>query len=643
MASTSSVDGLVSGMDTTALVSQLMSLERQPEVQLQNRQKVASVKVAALQSVNAKVLALQVASNALTTADAWSVAKATSSSSAVSVSAGAGASPGTYRFDVVRLAKAQSYVSSTTFASLAAPATTATTISISKNGGTAVAVAVGDGTLGSVVAAVNAANAGVRATATKVADGSYKLALTSTTTGASSDFTVTAGVDPNPLGALQELAGAQDARLSVGDVGSPGLFTVDSASNTVTDVVPGVTLNLTAEATGVTVDVTTDADKITSKVQAMVDAANAAITEINKQTSYDQASNAKGALLGDPSIAALKQNILNLASTGIGAVATPSLLGIQVTRTGSISFDPSKFQDALRANPARTQTFFVPAGTTTHTDPTYAGQAATVTLLRADDRLAPGAWDVKVTQAATRASVTTSGSVDPAEDLTLTVPGKTAVHVLAQAGDDLQDLADKINAASSSHALGLSALVDGGDLIVRTVLYGSSPTFTMSTAGTLAVGATVAGLDVAGSINGVAATGNGQVLSAPSSDPTLVGLALKVTASAAQVAAAAGQAGAAANLFGNFSYNPGLGQRMDSLAGAAVRAAGGTISSSITGGQSLVDELGKQIDAFEQRMVVRERALRLQFTNLETALGKMRDQSNWLAGQLGSLPTSSSK
>jgi flagellar hook-associated protein 2 len=643
MASTSSVDGLVSGMDTTALVSQLMSLERQPEVQLQNRQKVASVKVAALQSVNAKVLALQVASNALTTADAWSVAKATSSSSAVSVSAGAGASPGTYRFDVVRLAKAQSYVSSTTFASLAAPATTATTISISKNGGTAVAVAVGDGTLGSVVAAVNAANAGVRATATKVADGSYKLALTSTTTGASSDFTVTAGVDPNPLGALQELAGAQDARLSVGDVGSPGLFTVDSASNTVTDVVPGVTLNLTAEATGVTVDVTTDADKITSKVQAMVDAANAAITEINKQTSYDQASNAKGALLGDPSIAALKQNILNLASTGIGAVATPSLLGIQVTRTGSVSFDPSKFQDALRANPARTQTFFVPAGTTTHTDPTYAGQAATVTLLRADDRLAPGAWDVKVTQAATRASVTTSGSVDPAEDLTLTVPGKTAVHVLAQAGDDLQDLADKINAASSSHALGLSALVDGGDLIVRTVLYGSSPTFTMSTAGTLAVGATVAGLDVAGSINGVAATGNGQVLSAPSSDPTLVGLALKVTASAAQVAAAAGQAGAAANLFGNFSYNPGLGQRMDSLAGAAVRAAGGTISSSITGGQSLVDELGKQIDAFEQRMVVRERALRLQFTNLETALGKMRDQSNWLAGQLGSLPTSSSK
>jgi flagellar hook-associated protein 2 len=643
MAGTSSVDGLVSGMDTTALVSQLMSLERQPEVQLQNRQKVASVKVAALQSVSAKVLALQVASNALTTADAWSVAKATSSSSAVSVSAGAGASPGTYRFDVVRLAKAQSYVSSTTFASLAAPATTATTISISKNGGTAVAVAVGDGTLGSVVAAVNAANAGVRATATKVADGSYKLALTSTTTGASSDFTVTAGVDPNPLGALQELAGAQDARLSVGDVGSPGLFTVDSASNTVTDVVPGVTLNLTAEATGVTVDVTTDADKITSKVQAMVDAANAAITEINKQTSYDQATNAKGALLGDSSIAALKQNILSLASTGIGAVATPSLLGIQVTRTGSVSFDPSKFQDALRANPARTQTFFVPAGTTTHTDPTYAGQAATVTLLRADDRLAPGAWDVKVTQAATRASVTTSGSVDPAEDLTLTVPGKTAVHVLAQAGDDLQDLADKINAASSSHALGLSALVDGGDLVVRTVPYGSSPTFTMSTAGTLAVGATVAGLDVAGSINGVAATGNGQVLSAPSSDPTLVGLALKVTASAAQVAAAAGQAGAAANLFGNFSYNPGLGQRMDSLAGAAVRAAGGTISSSITGGQSLVDELGKQIDAFEQRMVVRERALRLQFTNLETALGKMRDQSNWLAGQLGSLPTSSSK
>lgn len=68
----------------------------------------------------------------------------------------------------------------------------------------------------------------------------------------------------------------------------------------------------------------------------------------------------------------------------------------------------------------------------------------------------------------------------------------------------------------------------------------------------------------------------------------------------------------------------------------------GILSSAITGRQSTIDRLGDDIDAWDDRLALRRESLTRQYTALETALSSLQSQGNWLAGQLASLPTSSS-
>ena len=63
----------------------------------------------------------------------------------------------------------------------------------------------------------------------------------------------------------------------------------------------------------------------------------------------------------------------------------------------------------------------------------------------------------------------------------------------------------------------------------------------------------------------------------------------------------------------------------------------GMITSAIQGRQSEVDSLGEQIADWDVRLAQRKQTLQTQFTNMEVALGQLKDQSNWLAGQLASL------
>jgi flagellar hook-associated protein 2 len=636
-----SVDGLISGMDTSTIISQLMQLERQPVTRLEQQKATAAAKVGAMMSLNAKFSTLQTAADAITGAAAWQGRMASSTSSAVSASASTNALTGSFTFDVEQIATAQSYVSNATFSSTAAVVTSASSITITKGDGTPVAVDTGNGSLATVVANINTANVGVRAAATQVSPGLYRLQLTSTTTGAASDFTIVDGVDTAPLGALDELVAGQDARIGVGALTAPGRYTATSASNTFSDVMPGLSLTVKEVATNVTVNVTTDVATVSGKVKAMVDAANGVLAEVKKLTAYDVTSKKGGPLVGDSTARALQQEVLRLTSSMVGAGQSAAGAGIELQRDGTLTFDPVVFADAFEVDPVATARLFRPGGTMVHANPVYAELADTVAFLGSDDRTVPGTYAVTVTTAARQAMVRVTGAVADGDTLTLAVPGQDDVVVTAVAGDDLADLAVKINTQSTTHSLGLVAQVEGGELIVRTVQYGSAPTFAITGSGALVADPVVAGLDVAGTINGVAATGTGQALSAPAADTTLRGLTFIVTATAADVALAAGQAGADAGLFGSFTYSPGLAQRLDSLAGDAVRSGSGRLTTAIAGRNALIDDLTDRIDGWDERLVLREAQLRRTYSGLEVALGKLRDQSNWLAGQLAGLTANS--
>jgi flagellar hook-associated protein 2 len=83
--------------------------------------------------------------------------------------------------------------------------------------------------------------------------------------------------------------------------------------------------------------------------------------------------------------------------------------------------------------------------------------------------------------------------------------------------------------------------------------------------------------------------------------------------------------------------SPGVAGRLAAIAKSATDSGTGLVTLAISNRQSRVSDLGKQIDAWDTRIALKEKTLRAQFTAMETALGNMKSQSNWLAGQIASL------
>ena len=102
----SSVDGLVSGLSTSQLISQLMQAESAPQQRLKDKVTAENTALTAYQTVNTKLSSLKTAADALTSLSSWTAVKATSSSDAVVVTAAAGASAGDLTFNVTKVAKA---------------------------------------------------------------------------------------------------------------------------------------------------------------------------------------------------------------------------------------------------------------------------------------------------------------------------------------------------------------------------------------------------------------------------------------------------------------------------------------------------------------------------------------------------------
>ncbi len=86
---------------------------------------------------------------------------------------------------------------------------------------------------------------------------------------------------------------------------------------------------------------------------------------------------------------------------------------------------------------------------------------------------------------------------------------------------------------------------------------------------------------------------------------------------------------------------PGIAERLRDVARAASDATTGTLTSLAKGKDSQARDLQDRIASWDVRLVKRKQMLTRQFTAMEVALSSLNNQSNWLAGQLGSLPKSS--
>jgi flagellar hook-associated protein 2 len=346
------VDGLVSGMSTSTMINQLMQIEAAPQTRLQTKVTSAESVVTSYQSVNSKLAALKTAADDLSRLSTWRSIKPTSSSTAVTAAATPGSTAtqtGSLSFDVVQLAKAQI---STARVDSEADITSSDSFTISVGTGDPVTIDLaGKRTAQGVSDAINNAGVGLKASVVKTSTGESVLQLTAAKPGTENGFTVS-GVDFE----LKTAAAAQDAIIQVGGADEDGGYSVTSSSNTFTNLMPGVTLTATKIESGVTIDVAADSGGIADKIKAMVDAANAVLSEVTKQTKYDAASSKGSALTGDFMVRQISQTVLSAVSQGQADIGSLSKLGVQLDRDGTLSFKKADFEAAYVADPDKIQT-----------------------------------------------------------------------------------------------------------------------------------------------------------------------------------------------------------------------------------------------------------------------------------------------
>jgi flagellar hook-associated protein 2 len=368
--------GVGSGLDLNSILSGLMAAEQQPITILQTQQQTLQSQLSSIGQVKSALSSLQTAADAISTTASFAAFQANSSDSSVSATATTGAVPGSYSIEVSQLAQQQK-LTSTGYASTSSAIGTGTLKielgSVGSSGFTSassvnVTIDSSNNTLAGLRDAINASGAGV--VATIVNDGSSNgnhLVLTSQTGGTANEIRMSglSGFDfdsSTDTGSFTQIQAGQDAKLTIDGI------SVTKSSNTISDAIDGVTLNLTKTNVGspATVSVSRDTSTMASKLQTFVNAYNSLNTTLRSVSAYDTTSNTGAALSGDYSVRDVQQRMLSVVTGTVagspGGYNRLSDIGITLQADGSLAIDSTKLTAAL-SDPAKDVSKLIAGGT----------------------------------------------------------------------------------------------------------------------------------------------------------------------------------------------------------------------------------------------------------------------------------------
>lgn len=351
MATISSL-GVGSGINAEAMVSQLMSVERQSLTSLQTKESGIKTKISAFGTISSLVDALSSKLSSMKSINSLAATKATSSNTdTLSATTSSAAKAGTYEINVTQLAKAQktqiqvSDGDTNTTGSNELVGSGKLKFTVEGNAAVEVDLSASpSATIGDWRDAINAKNAGVTASIINTPTGAA-LTVTANDTGKTVTFENTVDT-PSSLTGLADtgnnLVTAQKAKYTIDNIA------FETASNTDSSAISGVTLKLAKEGT-TTLTVARDTSNIQSTVKDFVTAYNDLNSKIKSLTAYD-ATNKKGSTLtGDSTVRSL-QNQLTTAmgqAYGSGTYSHLSELGISFQKDGSLAVDSTKLDNAL--------------------------------------------------------------------------------------------------------------------------------------------------------------------------------------------------------------------------------------------------------------------------------------------------------
>ncbi|MFU0881931.1 flagellar filament capping protein FliD [Kluyvera cryocrescens] len=369
MASISSL-GIGSGLKLGDILDSLTAAEKATLTPITKQQSSYTSKLSAYGTMKSALEAFQTANTALGKADLFTATTTASSSTAFSATTTGNAIAGKYTIKITQLAQAQTLTSTSTQKdSKAAIATSDSVLTIQQGGGkkpVTIDISATNSSLNGIRDAINNAKAGVSASVINVGNGEYRLSITSNDTGKDNGMTLSVSGDSalqsfmgydGTGGGMKESVTAQNAELTVNNVA------IENSSNTISDALEDITLNLNDVTTGnQTLTITQDNTKAQAAIKDWVTAYNAlqdTFSSLTKYTAVDPGSDAQstsnGALIGDSTLRTIQTQLKSALSNTASASTFKTLAQIGITSdpsTGQLKIDDTKLTAALKKDSA---------------------------------------------------------------------------------------------------------------------------------------------------------------------------------------------------------------------------------------------------------------------------------------------------
>lgn len=424
-------------------------------------------------------------------------------------------------------------------------------------------------------------------------------------------------------GRLRQVAAGTDARVRV-----DGML-VQQSTNTIANVVSGVTLTLRAAEVGspVALTVSRDSDSALAAIQKFAAAYNGVVDLTAKLVAADQPLAFDGALRA--ATLAVTNSLLGKVVGTTGTYTNPVMAGVALDKTGHLQVDAAAFRAALAADPAAIARLFSTSATTS---------TASLVSPSWTPATQPGSYTVNVTQAATTGSVTGSvlaggyAAAGAADTITVndTSTGR-AIAVTLENGQSVETIVANLNARFVEQKLRVVASNANGALALTGTSYGSAAVFTVAysdpaIAAQLGIAeGSYAGMDVQGTIGGLdsqgnpvsfAASGGGQSLRGGAGTP-VEGLSFAYT-------------GAATGAVGTIAFSLGVAGAMQRITATVGRPGDGVVALQTSLLQQDSDALDARISAVQTRLELKQNMLAMRFAKMENLLARVQSQGAFL-------------
>ncbi|MEC9040557.1 MAG: flagellar filament capping protein FliD [Pseudomonadota bacterium] len=647
--------GIGSGVLNSDLVDQLVAAERKPtETRLTQKTQQAEALLSAYGKLRSAVTELRLPMRQLSSPDNLKAFSASSSNDDIGVSVDSTkASRGAYSVEVTSLASAQALASRDVFADRDATSVGRGTLALSVGDKiTNITIDSSNDTLQGLANAINEADAGVSAGIIDTGSG-YQLVLSADETGTANAVSIsvtgdTAGTDTDNTGlsrfafnagmdadsGLKETIAASDAVMDINGV------TVTRSTNTFENVIDGLTFDIKETGTS-TIKVTQDFGAVADRVQGFVDKFNALQSTIDSLAGFNAEAGVGSLLTGDSTVRTIQsqlRNILTRVVPGMENASVRSLADVGITtnfETGGLEFDRAKFEEVLKANPDEVTALFAEQGRTTDSQ---------VEFVRSGLNTEPGEYDINITQAATQGQLVAGSALgatfditDTNDDLALTVNGDITVNLKLTQGNGisqqalLDDIQAQLNANNALNAAGTRLQVGldgGGNLTFTSADYGSDSKVALASAEDAALfgldtNTSTDGLDVAGTIDGRAAEGDGQVLFLGNGNGGASGLQVRIL-------------GDQTGNRGSITFVEGVGERTVDLVTNIVGADGAIESRTDSLNRELEQIQESQVRLEERIAAYRERLIS-QFSAADSLISQLNSTRDYVTQQLAAL------